>query len=129
MTTINPGDLVSFGRPNGEKTRAKVLRVAGKSVLVQTLEERGRDGRSAGRKWRVALPLVTRIEAKTIPVSKNGLSEVEQALVDVLDGQSANDLVCATGLSLERCEEIRALFLKIWAKTPVGRTYDGSQIK
>ena len=59
MTTLNPGDLVSFGRPNGEKTRAKVLRVAGKSVLVQTLEERGRDGRSAAdRKWRV----VTRLD-------------------------------------------------------------------
>lgn len=62
-TAIYPGDLVSFGRPNGEKTRAKVLRVAGKSVLVETLEDRGRDGRStAGRKWRVALSLVTRLD-------------------------------------------------------------------
>lgn len=53
---VRPGDVVLFGRPHGEKTRARVLRVSGKSALVETLEERGTTSvRGAGRKWRVPL--------------------------------------------------------------------------
>ena len=48
------GDAVSFGRPNGEKTEAVVLRVNGKSLLVETTEARGLQRvREAGKKWRV----------------------------------------------------------------------------
>jgi len=38
--TLATGQRVLFGRPNGEKTACVVLRVAGKSLLVQTLEPR-----------------------------------------------------------------------------------------
>lgn len=51
---VSKGDIVMFGRPNGEKTKATVLKVNGKSLLVETLEERGLQRvRGAGRKWRI----------------------------------------------------------------------------
>ena len=56
VMNIRPGDRILFGRPNGEKTLARVLRVAGKTALVETLEARGSGrGSAPGKKWRVAL--------------------------------------------------------------------------
>ena len=51
---MKKGDVVVFGRPNGEQTEAVVVKVNGKSVLVETIEARGTlRVREAGRKWRV----------------------------------------------------------------------------
>jgi len=48
---IQPGDIVYFGRPHGVKTRARVISVAKKTALVETLEARGKHA-SAGIRWR-----------------------------------------------------------------------------
>ncbi len=56
---LRPGDRVLFGRPNGEKTLGRVVRVSAKSVSVEQLEERGTSRvRQAGAKWRVHPSLV-----------------------------------------------------------------------
>jgi len=55
---ITRGAKVYFGRPNGEKTLGKVVKVNNKSVTVETLEERGR-GRPVGQKWRVHVSMLT----------------------------------------------------------------------
>lgn len=48
------GETVDFGRPKGERTRGKVLGVADKTVLVESLEDRGKVRRHApGRRYRV----------------------------------------------------------------------------
>lgn len=46
-------------------------------------------------------------------------SEVEQAFIDVVDGQGIQDLVCHTGLSEQRCEEILHTFSKVLDKPSV----------
>lgn len=80
---MQPGDIVLFGRPNGEKTRAVVLRVSGRSVLVETLEERGGGrGSAPGKKWRVAKSLVEVV--KRAPVSAR--DPHEKAMQSVLRG-------------------------------------------
>jgi hypothetical protein len=59
MTTFNIGDEVIFGRPNGEQTRGRVVRVNRKSISVEQMGERGQSRvRKAGTKWRVARSLV-----------------------------------------------------------------------
>ena len=51
---MNKGDVVVFGRPNGEQTEGVVLKVNGKTVVIETIEARGTlRVREAGRKWRV----------------------------------------------------------------------------
>jgi len=48
------GQNISFGRPNGEKTLAKVIKVNRKSLKVEALQSRGRGrGKGAGRIWNV----------------------------------------------------------------------------
>jgi len=54
--TRRPGDIVLFGRRNGEQTRARVLKISRKSVSVETLEPRG--AHPAGAKWRVSPSLI-----------------------------------------------------------------------
>lgn len=50
---IKPGMKVEFGRPNGEKTLAEVVRINRKSIAIKTLEERGtRKTYPVGSKWR-----------------------------------------------------------------------------
>jgi len=57
--SIQKGDTVTFGRPNGEKTIGTVVRVSAKSYTIAQLEERGTQRtRSVGTKWRVAKSLV-----------------------------------------------------------------------
>jgi hypothetical protein len=64
MTTFNIGDEVIFGRPNGEKTRGRVIRVNAKSISVEQTETRGQSRiRKAGVKWRVHPTLVRKVEA------------------------------------------------------------------
>jgi hypothetical protein len=51
---MQKGDVVVFGRPNGEKTEAIVVKVNRQTVLLETTEARGTlRVREAGRKWRV----------------------------------------------------------------------------
>jgi hypothetical protein len=58
-TTIKVGDLVLFGRPNGQKTQARVIRVNPVSITVEQTEERGVvKVREAGTKWRLHPSLV-----------------------------------------------------------------------
>lgn len=58
-TSFNIGDEVIFGRPNGEQTRGRVVRVNRKSISVEQIGERGQSRiRKAGTKWRVATSLV-----------------------------------------------------------------------
>jgi len=54
MSDFVVGDVVSFGRPNGEQTLGKVMKVNRKSLKVKTLEDRGHGrGGSVGGMWRV----------------------------------------------------------------------------
>ena len=44
-------------------------------------------------------------------------SEVEQAFIDVVDGQGIQDLVSHTGLSEQRCDEILDTFSRVLNNT------------
>lgn len=67
------GDLVTFGRPNGEQTEGRVLRVNAASITIEQTEQRGVTRvREAGAKWRVH-PSLVRLSsspaASTAPVA------------------------------------------------------------
>jgi len=58
-TTFSIGDEVIFGRPNGEQTRGRVVRINRKSLSIEQMGERGQSRiRKAGTKWRVHPSLV-----------------------------------------------------------------------
>ena len=71
--TFRVGDLVTFGRPNGEQTEGRVLRVNAASVTIEQTEARGVTRvREAGAKWRVHPSLVRLVgspAASTAPVA------------------------------------------------------------
>ena len=74
MTTpsFNIGDEVIFGRPNGEQTRGRVIKVNAKTIGVEQMEARGQSRvRTAGAKWRVARSLVrhANVAAPVAPVA------------------------------------------------------------
>jgi hypothetical protein len=74
------GDLVSFGRAHGEKTRGKVIRVSAKSVSVQTIEERGSGrGSSVGKMWRVHPSLITHDSSPVERAERNNPAALEAA--------------------------------------------------
>ena len=52
MNGLNVGDLVLFGRPNGEQTRGKIVKVNTRTYKVMTLEGRGQRDK-AGQIWNV----------------------------------------------------------------------------
>jgi hypothetical protein len=55
---MQKGDKVLFGRPNGEKTLGKIVKVNHKTFMVEQLEDRGTMKHHAtGKKWRVSRPL------------------------------------------------------------------------
>ena len=57
------GDVVIFGRPSGEKTLGRVVRVNAATYTIEALEERGtKRSHTAGGKWRVAKSLVRKYE-------------------------------------------------------------------
>jgi hypothetical protein len=59
MAQFKVGDFVTFGRPNGEQTVGKIVRVNAASLTIEQLEERGSTRiRQAGAKWRVHPSLV-----------------------------------------------------------------------
>ncbi len=52
------GDIVFFGRPNGEQTKGEIVKVNRKTFKVRTLEERGNGrGSGTGTIWTVARSL------------------------------------------------------------------------
>jgi hypothetical protein len=51
-------------------------------------------------------------------------TEVETALVDLVDGHSAYDLVDSTGLTLDRCKEIRSIYERLVDKADLFRLVD-----
>jgi len=49
------GMKIVFGRPNGEKTTGRIIKINQKSLKVETFESRGSNGRApAATVWRVA---------------------------------------------------------------------------
>jgi hypothetical protein len=73
------GDLVTFGRPNGEQTEGKVVRVNAASVTIEQTEARGQTRvREAGAKWRVHPSLVRLVGgASAAPAPKAARSEAD----------------------------------------------------
>ena len=68
--TFNIGDEVIFGRPNGEQTRGRVVKINRKSLSVELVGERGQSRiRKAGTKWRVAKSLVRHANGAAAPVA------------------------------------------------------------
>ena len=48
------GQVVVFGRPNGEQTRGEIVKVNPKKLKIITTERRGKNGRSpVGSQWTV----------------------------------------------------------------------------
>jgi len=64
------GDLVEFGRPNGEKTEGRVVRVNAASITIEQTEARGVSRiREAGAKWRVHPSLVRLVSSGSGPAA------------------------------------------------------------
>lgn len=90
------GDVVIFGRPSGEKTVGRVVRVNAATYTIETLEERGTKRlHTAGGKWRVAKKLVRKAESTEITawLSTNGrapkvrkVKRVDRAILYDLQG-------------------------------------------
>ena len=68
MSTFKTNDVVTFGRPNGEQTLGRVLKVNRSSILIEQMEERGVSRvRQAGAKWRVHPSLVRLANVAAVP--------------------------------------------------------------
>ena len=94
------GDIVEFGRPNGEKTEGKVVRVNAASVTIEQTEARGQTRiREAGTKWRVhpslVKPLAGGASAAPAPkAAKRSEAELIAALRRIEAGLSPENLYC-----------------------------------
>jgi hypothetical protein len=91
-STFKIGDPVVFGRPSGEQTHGVVLKVNGKTILIEQTEARGQGRvRQAGAKWRVAVSLVRHQDPNHVsaaPVEKPRRSRAEiQAEIDRVESQ------------------------------------------
>ncbi len=88
MYTFNVGDVVEFGRPNGEKTEGRVVRVNAASITIEQTEQRGvARVREAGTKWRVHPSLV-----KPLSKAKRSDAEIITALRNIEAGLSPENL-------------------------------------
>ena len=95
------GDLVCFGRPNGEKTEGRVVKVNAASVSIEQTEVRGQTRlREAGAKWRVHPSLVKHVgnggTAAPVAAPKPTRSEAEliAALRRIEASLSPENLTC-----------------------------------
>ena len=78
MAQFKVGDFVTFGRPNGEQTVGKIVRVNAASLTIEQLEERGSTRiRQAGAKWRVHPSLVRMAGVATPAPAPVKMSEAE----------------------------------------------------
>jgi hypothetical protein len=92
------GDLVTFGRPNGEQTEGRVVRVNAASVIIEQTEQRGVSRiREAGTKWRVHPSLVRLVGGASVaPAPKAARSEADliAALRRIEASLSPENLYC-----------------------------------
>lgn len=66
LPAIHVGDIVRFGRENGQKTLGRVTKCNPSRARVQTLEERGTNRvRGPGRMWNVAYSLLEKVDPNT----------------------------------------------------------------
>lgn len=93
---FNIGDEVIFGRPNGEQTQGRVVKINRKSLSVEQIGERGRSRiRKAGTKWRVAKSLVRHANgAAPAPKAKRQDALILQDLQRVECALSPENLWC-----------------------------------
>lgn len=96
MHTFRVGDLVEFGRPNGEKTEGRIVRVNAASITIEQTEQRGVSRvREAGTKWRVHPSLVRPVGATPTPAApKRSEAEIIAALRRIEAGLSPENLYC-----------------------------------
>lgn len=93
MHTFRVGDLVTFGRPNGEQTEGRIVRVNAASITIEQTEVRGVSRvREAGTKWRVHPSLVRPVGASAAP--KRSEAEIIAALRRIEAGLSPENLYC-----------------------------------
>lgn len=93
------GDLVTFGRPNGEQTEGRVLRVNAASVTIEQTEQRGVTRvREAGAKWRVHPSLVRLVSnagsTPAAPKAKRSEADLLAALRRIENSLSPENLFC-----------------------------------
>lgn len=93
------GDPVQFGRPNGEQTEGRVVRVNAASITIEQTEQRGsRRVREAGTKWRVHPSLVRLISnestAPAAPKAKRSEADLLAALRRIEASLSPENLYC-----------------------------------
>lgn len=92
------GMEVLFGRPNGEQTRGKIVRISGKTATVETLGDRGRGrGACAGARWRVGWSLLRHATGEPIvqaPVRQRPEHEILQEYRHVQCQLSPENLYC-----------------------------------
>lgn len=105
------GDEVLFGRPNGEKSLGKVIKLNPKAAVIATLNERGNGRSEVGAKWRVAYSLIYPKGGKTPKsneeeIAYNPFSTIENhlmgALVEIYSGLSPENLHCDGEASLSQ---------------------------
>lgn len=76
------GMEIVFGRPNGEKTLAKITKINDKSAKVVTLEGRGYSNKPAGKIWNVAYSLMQPANQTTPePQPEKTLSAYDRAVI------------------------------------------------
>lgn len=98
--TFRVGDIVSFGRPNGEKTEGRIVKVNAASVSIEQTEVRGQTRlREAGAKWRVHPSLVSLVGTAPVaaPVAApkaRSESEIIAALQRLEGALSPENLYC-----------------------------------
>lgn len=93
------GDLVEFGRPNGEKTEGRVVRVNAASITISQTEQRGSHRvREVGTKWRVHPALVRLVggasAAPAPKAAKRSEAELIMALRRIESALSPENLYC-----------------------------------
>jgi len=96
---MNIGSIILFGRPNGEQTRGRILKVNSKTFKVQTLEARGSRS-SGGEVWTVAKSLCRAADAS--------LEDQRREAVASLNRAAQTDLVASAMRKLTR-QELAAL--------------------
>lgn len=80
------GDMVVFGRPNGEKTVGKVIRANRKSLTIEQMEARGsRRAYQRGQKWRVHPSLVQHLDkSKDSPAQESVPARSEAEILKLI---------------------------------------------
>jgi hypothetical protein len=93
MHTFKIGDLVTFGRPNGEQTEGKVVRVNTATLTIEQTEVRGQTRlREVGTKWRVPPSLVKPLAGGTAPKAARSEADLIAALRRVENALSPENL-------------------------------------